>query len=246
MSWKRLLLETLTLVAAAVLCASVANLLAARERRVAFVGSYPDALKVPAPPAEAPRIAEASHPAAAPTALPATHSADTPRDVVPRAAERPAPGAPPRAGEPGARPAAAPPAPAAPRVPAADLLSRFPPHKDKPWVEVSGDDVAFLHGAGALVLDARRTPVYEEGHVAGARSISVWESDVDERVTALVNEGRDTAQPIVIYCSGGDCEDSHMLAQKLFGAGFENLLVYHDGFPDWKRRGGAIRTGGSP
>ena len=27
---------------------------------------------------------------------------------------------------------------------------------------------------------------------------------------------RDPKQPVVIYCSGGDCEDSHMLAQKLF------------------------------
>ncbi len=219
MSWRRLFLETLALVAAAVLCASVANLLAARERRVSFVGSYPDALKVPAAPAEAPH------------------------DVVPRVAERPASGAPPRASEPRPKPA---PAAAAPRVSGVDLLSRFPPHKEKPWVEVSGDDVAFLHGAGALVLDARRTSVYEEGHVAGARPMPVWESDVDERVTALVNEGRDTSQPVVIYCSGGDCEDSHMLAQKLWGAGFENLLVYHDGFPDWKKRGGSVHVGASP
>jgi hypothetical protein len=35
-----------------------------------------------------------------------------------------------------------------------------------------------------------------------------------------------------------------MLAQTLFGAGFENLLVYRDGFPDWVRRGGAVGAGG--
>ncbi len=51
-------------------------------------------------------------------------------------------------------------------------------------------------------------------------------------------------QPVVLYCSGGDCEDSHMLGQKLFGAGFNNLLVYKDGFPDWAKRGGAMAQGG--
>ena len=71
----------------------------------------------------------------------------------------------------------------------------------------------------------------------------VWESDIDGRVTALVGEGRDGAIPVVLYCSGGDCEDSHMLAQKLFGAGFNNLLVYRNGWPDWVRRGGESATG---
>ena len=123
-----------------------------------------------------------------------------------------------------------------------DLLKRFPPHK-KPSVEISGDDVAWLYARGALILDARRTKDYEQGHIAGARSISVWESDVDAKVTALVNEGRDGAIPVVLYCSGGDCEDSHILAQKLFGAGFDNLLVYQGGWPDWQKRGGRGATG---
>jgi rhodanese-related sulfurtransferase len=135
-------------------------------------------------------------------------------------------------------------APAA--APVARLTDRFPPHPDKPFVEVSGTDVEFLHGHGTLVLDARRTSVYEEGHIAGARSFPIWEAEVDRRIEALVNEGRDTKQPVVVYCTGGDCEDSHMLAQKLFGAGFENALVYRDGWPDWLERGGASRQGALP
>jgi len=102
-------------------------------------------------------------------------------------------------------------------------------------------DIVFARGV--LVLDARRTKVFEEGHIAGARSCPVWESDIDARVTALVGEGRDGSVPVVLYCSGGDCEDSHMLAQKLFGAGFNNLLVYRDGWPDWQKRGGKSATG---
>jgi rhodanese-related sulfurtransferase len=128
----------------------------------------------------------------------------------------------------------------------ADLVKRFPPHPDKPYTEISGDDVAWLFARGALVLDARRTKDFEAGHIAGAKSFPVWESDIDARVTALVGEGRDASLPVVLYCSGGDCEDSHMLAQKLFGGGFNNLLVYRDGWPDWQKRGGKSATGPEP
>jgi rhodanese-related sulfurtransferase len=100
-----------------------------------------------------------------------------------------------------------------------------------------------------LFLDARRTSVYEAGHIAGARSFSVWESDIDDKVNALYGERSDPSdqdKPIVIYCSGGACEDSHMLSQKLWGIQFNNLYVYKDGFPDWQDRNGAVKTGGQP
>ena len=37
-----------------------------------------------------------------------------------------------------------------------------------------------------------------------------------------------------------------MLCARPFGLGFNNLLVYHDGWPDWQKRGGAGRTGPEP
>ncbi len=123
------------------------------------------------------------------------------------------------------------------------------PHPDKPYIEIHGDDVAALHAKGVLFLDARRTSVYEQGHIAGARPFSVWESDIDDKVNKLYaerNDPRDQEKPIVIYCSGGDCEDSHMLAQKLWGIQFNNVYVYKDGFPDWENRGGAIHRGAQP
>src|SRR6266571_3062555 len=123
----------------------------------------------------------------------------------------------------------------------------FAPHPDMPWVEASGDDVAALHARGDVpFLDARRTSVYREGHIRGARPFSVWESDIDEKVKAFFAEGHDSSGMIVVYCSGGDCEDSHTLGQKLYMAGFDNVLVYKDGFPDWQRRGLPIGKGDKP
>ncbi len=125
--------------------------------------------------------------------------------------------------------------------------TEFPPHPDKPWVEVSSEDAFLLFSRKTVpFLDARRTSVYAEGHIAGARPFSVWEADVDEKVKKLYEEGLDQNAPLVVYCSGGDCEDSHMLAQKLYMVGFNNVLVYKDGFPDWQKRGLPVSKGNAP
>ena len=123
----------------------------------------------------------------------------------------------------------------------------FAPHPSRAWVEISGADVAALHARGnVLFLDARRTSVYRAGHIAGARSIAIWEADADDKVKALFAEGRDQSAPIVVYCAGGECEDSHTLGEKLYFVGFDNVLVYKDGFPDWEKRGLAVKKGDAP
>lgn len=150
------------------------------------------------------------------------------------------------------RPATQQPSNPATQQPTADNrqpIERFPPHPDNPYVELAYDDIAWLHSKGVLFLDARRTSVYEDGHIPGARPFSVWESDVDDKVNKLFAERPDPQQqnlPIVIYCSGGDCEDSHMLAQKLWGIQFNNVYVYKDGFPDWQKHGSPIDKGDNP
>jgi rhodanese-related sulfurtransferase len=248
MNLRRHLIEAGTLVAAAALCALVSNALAGRERKLAVVGSYPNALQPPRKEA-GPALASPSAPAVPAAAVhpgPEAPAEPSPKARAARVAE-------PRSS---ARSASATPAPkpTAPAMqvqaptppPPAPLRSRFPAHPDKPYAEISGDDAAWLHARGVPFLDARRTKVYEEGHVALARPFSVWEADVDQKVLELVGEGRDPLEPLVAYCSGGDCEDSHMLAQKLWGAGFNNALVYRDGWPDWQKRGGAARVGPEP
>ena len=104
--------------------------------------------------------------------------------------------------------------------------------------------MATLHARGNVpFLDARRSVVYRQGHIARARAFPVWEADIDERIKALALEGLDTSAPIVVYCSGGDCKDFHMLAEKLHMVGFDNVLVYKDGFPDWQKRGLPVEEG---
>ena len=226
---KRHLLEALTLIAAAILCALAANALATKERKVNLVVA--DVGRAKSPPPQGATTA---------TTVPSVAAGSQPAIVPPVATSPPA--------EIG-RAKSPPPQKVTPAPPQKVDLSKFKPHEQQAYIEIHGDDVAALHDAGALFLDARRTSVYEQGHIAGARPISVWDADKGDKVNALFSERSDPSEqnlPIVIYCSGGDCEDSHMLAQKLWGVQFNNVYVYKDGYPDWVAHRGAAHTGSNP
>ncbi|MEA2164920.1 MAG: hypothetical protein QOK37_3047 [Thermoanaerobaculia bacterium] len=268
---RKTILQTAALIVAGIVLALVANAFASRDRKMALIGSYPNALKVPpreiaatTPPATtttspsvstiAPATVTTAAPSTATAAIetvglnpaaknPATSSAGSTAGVTPvtsTAAKNPA--IPPSASAPT-------PHPPLPTPQQDDPQKRFPPHPDKPYIEIAFADVKWLHDHNVLFLDARRTSVFEQGHISGARTYSVWESDIDDKVNKLFEERSDPqaqALPIVIYCSGGDCEDSHMLAHKLWGIQFNDVYVYKDGFPDWQQRGGAVHTGAKP
>lgn len=255
---KKSLAQTIALIAAGLVLAIVTNGFASRTRRLVLPGYYPNALVVPpklapgsvkpVPYTPATTTVQSPGPGQPPMTVP-TATIERPAGAPEPAPTVPAPNVAPQQTA-GAAPAAPAPATAttapAPQTPAADPLARFQPHPDKAYVEIGGEDVMLLHSKGALFLDARRTSVFEAGHIAGARSFSVWEADIDDKVNALFGERSDPREqnlPIVIYCSGGACEDSHMLAQKLWAIQFNNVYVYKDGYPDWQNRGGAVRTG---
>jgi len=236
------IVQAVVIVAVAIVLALVSNAVASRDRRLVLPGYYPNATQVPArEPATAPKIVI---PKQAP-AIVLTPTNTPPPPLTPTTTTSGAPRV--TARRPAAETAAAPPKPKP--VVHSDPLAGFQPHPDKPYIEVDYADAAALQSQGALVLDARRTSIYEQGHIAVALPYSVWESDVDDKVNKLYAERsdpREQLKPILVYCSGGDCEDSHMLAQKLWGVQFNNVYVYKDGFPDWQKRGGPIHTGTTP
>jgi rhodanese-related sulfurtransferase len=252
--------QTAALVVTGIVLALVVNAFASRDRKMTLAGSYPNALTVPmhetAPPPPSP-VPPLSNATTTTTIAPASATATTATEPTATAAIETV-GLNPAARNPTApmstahtsTAATSTPTPHSP-LPTSDVdpLKRFPPHPDKPYVEIAFADVKWLHDKNALFLDARRTSVFEQGHIPGARPYSVWESDIDDKVKKLFDERSDPGQqalPIVIYCSGGDCEDSHMLAQKLWGIQFNNLSVYKDGFPDWQQHGEQIHTGANP
>ena len=86
----------------------------------------------------------------------------------------------------------------------------------------------------ALFVDARSRDNYNHGHIPGAVSLPVGE--FDEHIDAFMDQ-HGSKQPIVIYCSGRTCEDSHNLARLLMDFGYSDVKVFIDGYPGWKAAG---------
>ncbi|MBL0311978.1 MAG: rhodanese-like domain-containing protein [Holophagaceae bacterium] len=135
---------------------------------------------------------------------------------------------------------------APPPDPKTGVMARFPPLVQEAQAAISGDEAVWLYARGAIFLDARRTALYTEGHIPGAKSFSAWEDGLPEKVDQLSLFTADLKLPVVIYCSGGECHDSHLVAQKLWLAGFRNLRIYADGYPDWVGRKLAVSKGDKP
>ena len=47
----------------------------------------------------------------------------------------------------------------------------------------------------------------------------------------------DPETPIIAYCSGPACDDSHVLAEFLMDFGYENIQVFVGGMPAWQSEG---------
>lgn len=85
-----------------------------------------------------------------------------------------------------------------------------------------------------LFVDARSPDNYADGHIPGAVSLPVGQ--FDDLIGSFLDR-HSPDQPIVTYCSGRTCEDSHHLAELLSGLGFDNVRVFIDGFPGWEAEG---------
>jgi rhodanese-related sulfurtransferase len=85
-----------------------------------------------------------------------------------------------------------------------------------------------------LFVDARSQDNYEDGHIPGAVSLPVGQ--FDELIGSFLDRHAPD-RPIVTYCSGRTCEDSHHLAQLLSELEFDNVRIFIDGFPGWEAEG---------
>lgn len=113
---------------------------------------------------------------------------------------------------------------------------------------ITGQDVAELfqdlrYEQGLVVfVDARDDQHYQAGHIPGAWQFDHYRA---ERYLPAVLPVCLNAQKVVVYCTGGACEDSEFAAIMLRDAGIprENLFVYAGGITEWTAQGRPVETG---
>jgi len=93
-----------------------------------------------------------------------------------------------------------------------------------------------------LFVDARDDHLYKEGHIPGALQCDHWR--LDEYIEAVL-DAAEMAEKIIVYCNGGDCEDSIYMCQdlKAFDISSKRLFLYEGGWNEWEANGQPVATG---
>ena len=92
----------------------------------------------------------------------------------------------------------------------------------------------------AAFLDARTADLYRKGHVP--RALSAPAKEAGESLPSFF-ERLPLVGAIVVYCEGGDCQSSLLLAKQLHDKGFTDIRVLSGGWEEWKRAGLPEETG---
>jgi rhodanese-related sulfurtransferase len=124
-------------------------------------------------------------------------------------------------------------------------LVSAPPFKIAPAATVGLDKFrSTVESKSALILDARPSAFFENGHVPGAINLARDDFAHDYRQLAgVLQTNRD--KPIIVYCSGGDCHDSRLVANALLSLGFSDVTVFTGGWDAWSAAGLPASTGTS-
>jgi 3-mercaptopyruvate sulfurtransferase SseA len=99
------------------------------------------------------------------------------------------------------------------------------------------------YGGGLIVfVDARDEAHYAAGHIPGAHPLDHYRLD---RTIAEILAACAVAEQIVVYCNGGDCADSELVATDLlaFGLPASKLSVYAGGISEWQAHRLPLDTG---
>ncbi len=178
--------------------------------------SSPEAVATTAPVRETPPTPTAQTPAA--SAAPAADDAPPPNSIpVPSTAE--------------AQPPAA--------------KNHYPdiPETDLP-ITVSLEKAKDLYDRrGLLILDARDMEEYGEGHIKGAEAAPYDDKVAD---TDWMEKTAADPRPILVYCTGGECELSHDLADEILRTGHRRVMILIAGYEDWRQAGYPTATGVTP
>jgi len=96
--------------------------------------------------------------------------------------------------------------------------------------------------ATVIFVDVRNDALYQAGHIPGAHQLDYYrpEAYLPDVLAACA-----TAQQIIVYCTGGDCEDSELAAGLLIQSGVprERVFVYPGGFTEWSAHDSPLATG---
>lgn len=83
-----------------------------------------------------------------------------------------------------------------------------------------------------IIIDARSPELYEESRIGNAINIFPFADNQDKIIEKIFELPYD--KKIVIYCDGGNCDASHLVAEMLNQFDFKNVYLYTGGWEEWE------------
>ncbi len=105
------------------------------------------------------------------------------------------------------------------------------------WSEDTGQ---WNEANGIFFLDARRKKSFDTRHIPGAFLADPWDREKEDIIDADLAERLRQAMAVIVYCNGGDCDDSKTVAVKLkftHQVPEELISIYTGGFEEWRAAG---------
>ncbi|MCW5764798.1 MAG: rhodanese-like domain-containing protein [Phycisphaeraceae bacterium] len=135
--------------------------------------------------------------------------------------------------------------PVEPTAPADQLTRPSPAGHPRGEGFVTLEQARSLHQSGtASFIDARNPDEYASGSIPGAINMPPDAFLGGKIPDALFAISRDL--PIVVYCGGGDCDASILVALKIRELGWKTAVVFEQGITGWKAAGLPVTGGGAP
>lgn len=93
-----------------------------------------------------------------------------------------------------------------------------------------------------VFVDARKSEDYEAGHIPGAIQADHYQL---EKYLEAVMERASAADKVIVYCTGGECEDSIFMCADLLEAGLSKdvIFLFPGGWKEWEKSGMPIAKG---
>ncbi|MBC7773238.1 MAG: hypothetical protein H7210_12135 [Pyrinomonadaceae bacterium] len=128
----------------------------------------------------------------------------------------------------------------APVPPVSDEETLTQAQIDKGHITIKQAHALYTAVPPAYFVDTRRKDEYEAGHVKDAFGIPL--AAFHGKTPSLVKD-IDRSEVFVVYCIGGDCDESEQVAKQLDTMGYKHVYVMHAGFPGWEKAGLPVGKG---
>ncbi len=99
------------------------------------------------------------------------------------------------------------------------------------YPQVSLEEVKIKLRQGVILVDARTKEEFDKGHIDGAINLPYNNFEIAYYQATLLHNSIE--KEIIVYCGGGGCKSSLLVAENLTLLGHSNVKVFSGGWSAW-------------